>query len=118
MDGRISKRISVILDGEIISHSRHCSAIVNNISENGIFVKIPLKEREKKQSLDLNFFSLKLQLPTGDLVSLNCIKKWSYQHSSGSLIEHIGIEVINPPQQYKKYLKSLRFPHFKWQYSL
>ena len=115
MVGRISKRIPVILDGELISNSRNCAAIINNISENGIFAKIPLKEREKKHSLDLNFFSLKLQLPTGDIVNLNCNKKWSYQISPGSLIEHIGIEVINPPEQYKKYYQRLMLRHFKWQ---
>ena len=115
MGGRILNRIPVLLDGELISNGWNCAAIINNISENGIFAKIPLHEREKNHSLDLYFFSLKLQFPTGDLVNLNCEKKWSYKHSPGSLIEHIGIEVINPPQQYKKYLKSLRFPHFKWQ---
>jgi hypothetical protein len=115
MVGRISKRIPVVLDGELISNNRNCTAIINNISENGIFAKIPLQEREKKHSLDLNFFSLKLQLPTGDLVNLNCTKKWSFQHSSGSLIEHIGMEVIDPPQQYKIYFNSLRLRYFTWQ---
>ena len=115
MEGRISKRIFVNLDGELISNRGHCAAIIKNISENGIFAKIPLNEREKPHSLDLNFFSVKLQLPTGDLVNLNCTKKWSYQHSSGSMIEHIGIEVIDPPQQYRIYFNSLRLRYFTWQ---
>jgi hypothetical protein len=107
MVGRIRKRIPVLLDGELISNRGNYDAIINNISENGIYAKIPLNEREKNHSLDLDFFSLKLQLPTGDLVNLNCTKKWSYHISPGSLIEHIGIEVINPPQQYKKLFKNL-----------
>ena len=115
MGGRIRNRIPVLLDGEIISDRGNRAAIINNISENGIYARIPLNEREKNHSRDLNFFSLKLQLPTGDLVNLNCKKKWSYQLSPGSLIEHIGIEVINPPYQYEIYYKSLRLRHFKWQ---
>ncbi len=115
MVNRIRTRIPVLLDGEFISHSGHCAAIINNISENGIYAKIPLSEREKNHPLELNIFFLKLLLPTGELINLNCTKKWSYQLSPGSLIEHIGIEIINPPQQYKIYYKSLIFRHFKWQ---
>ena len=115
MEGRIRKRIHVLLDGELISRSGNCSAIINNLSENGIYVKIPISEREKNYPLDLKLFFLKLQLPTGDIVNLNCNKKWSYQISPGSLIEHIGIEVINPPEQYKKYYQRLMLRHFKWQ---
>jgi hypothetical protein len=115
MGGRIRNRVPVLLDGELISNRGHFFAVVNNISENGIFVKIPLNEKEKNHSFDLDFFSLKLQLPTGDLVNLNCTKKWSYQHSSGSLIEHMGIGVIDPPKQYKIYFNSLRLRYFTWQ---
>ena len=115
MVGRTRNRIPVLLDGELISNRGNSAAIINNISENGMYAKIPLREREKNHSLDLDSFSLKLQLPTGDLVNLNCTKKWSYQISPGSLIEHIGIEVINPPQQYTIYFNSLRLRHFKWQ---
>jgi len=115
MGGRILNRIPVLLDGELISNGWNCAAIINNISENGIFAKIPLHEREKNHSLDLNFFSLKLQLPTGDFVNLNCKIKWSYQNSPRSLIEHIGIEVIDPPKQYKIYFNSLRLRYFTWQ---
>jgi hypothetical protein len=115
MVNRIRTRIPVLLDGEVISFSGHCSAIINNISENGIYAKIPLSEREKKHLFELNDFFLRLLLPPCDLVNLNCTKKWSYQISPGSFIEHIGIEIINPPEQYKKYYKSLILQHFKWQ---
>jgi len=113
MVDRIRKRIPVLLDGEFVSHSGHCTAIINNISENGIYVKTPLNERGKNSQLESNNLFLILPLPTGDFVRLNCTKKWSYQISPGSMIEHIGIEIINPPEQYKKYYKSLMLRHFK-----
>jgi len=115
MEGRIRKRIPVLLDGELINHSGNCTAIISNISENGIYAKLPIGEIEKNLPIDLNIFFLKIQLPTGELVNLKCTKKWSYQNSPGSLIEHVGIEVIAPPQQYKKYYQSLMLRHFKWQ---
>ena len=115
MGVRILNRIPVLLDGELISNRGNYDMIINNISENGIYAKIPLNEGEKNLSIDLNFFSLKLHLPTGELVHLNCKKKWSYRISSGSLVEHIGIEVIDPPKQYKIYFNSLRLRYFTWQ---
>ncbi len=115
MEVRIRNRIPVLLSGELISYRGNRTAIINNISENGIYARIPLKERETNHSSDLNLFSLKLQLPTGDLVNLRCKIKWSYRLSPGSVIEHIGMEVINPPYQYEIYFKSLRLRHFKWQ---
>jgi len=106
MEGRIRKRIPVLLDGELITSSGNCNAIINNISKNGVYVKIPISEIEKSFPIDWKIFFLKLQLPNGDHVNLNCTKKWSYQISPGSMIEHIGIEVVAPPQQYKEYYKS------------
>jgi len=115
MEGRIRKRIPVLLDGELVSRSGNCTAIINNISKNGLYAKIAASETENNIPIDLNIFFLKIQLPIGELVNLNCTKKWSYQNSSGSLIEHIGIEVIAPPQEYTIYYRSLILRTFKWQ---
>ncbi len=114
MEGRIRNRIPVNLDGMFVSISGQCTAIINNVSENGMYAKIPLNEREK-YPLESNDFILVLLLPTGDIVNLTCTKKWSYQISPGSMIEHIGIAVTAPPQQYKKYYKSLILRNYKWQ---
>ena len=67
MGGRIHNRTPVLLDGELIPNRGNCDTIIHNISENGIYAKIPLNEREKNHSLELSFFSLKLQLPLATL---------------------------------------------------
>ncbi|MHA2101697.1 MAG: hypothetical protein ACW99A_23870, partial [Candidatus Kariarchaeaceae archaeon] len=47
--------------------------------------------------------NLKFKLPSGQFLHLDCKIIWSNKNVSESLIEHIGLEVINPPQEYNYY---------------
>ena len=115
MASRARKRIPVQLDGEIFSDKGKCIAIINNISEKGLYAIIPARETDVNYPFNSDNYYLKLQLPSGKPVNLNCNKRWSYHVRPGSLINHVGLEVINPPYTYKKYYHHLIFRYFKWE---
>ena len=86
---------------ELVAYNVTYEAFVENISENGMNLKII------QISPDHNFeyisdVSLKIHPVFGKRINLNGRKIWSSKNSPKSVIESIGIEVIDPPQAYKK----------------
>jgi hypothetical protein len=108
---RVGKRINIGLDAEFDSS---CMALTENISEGGIYVKIACTEPASiiKPGTQLKLI---IELPSGKLLDLACKKIWSNRNTSNSLIEHIGVEIINPPDEYKYFYHRLRLQNFKWQ---
>jgi len=91
-----------------------CMALTENISESGIYVKIACTETTATIRPGA-LMSLALELPSGKLLNLTCKKVWSNKNTRNSLIEHIGVEIINPPDEYKFFCHRLRLQKFKWQ---
>jgi hypothetical protein len=52
--------------------------------------------------LDLTF-----QIPSGETLNLYCRKIWSFRITPRSLIKRIGMEIIDPPVEYREFLTSL-----------
>ncbi|MHA2219579.1 MAG: hypothetical protein ACXACY_27040, partial [Candidatus Hodarchaeales archaeon] len=50
---------------------------------------------------------LKIHISSGDTIKLNCIRKWSSSISPQGLTKEIGLEIIDPPKQYKEFLSTL-----------
>jgi len=108
---RVKKRINIGLDAEFGSS---CTALTGNISEGGIYVKIACTESVSNIRPGERM-NLALALPSGKLLNLTCKKVWSNKISPDSFIEHIGVEIINPPDEYKYFYHRLRLQNFKWQ---
>jgi hypothetical protein len=51
--------------------------------------------------------NLKLKLSNGDTIKLNCNVKWSYDNSTEDMTNSVGLEIIDPPVEYKEFLKTL-----------
>lgn len=102
MASRLHARIPISLTGQLISYNVSYDVIIENISEYGIYARLPLNERETEYQLDSDIM-VNLHLPYSESVNLNCKKRWSYQTRPDSLIENIGIEVINPPEKYREF---------------
>ena len=111
MKKRIGKRINIGLDAEFGSS---CSALTENISEGGIYVKIAYTEPSGSIKPGTTL-KLVIELPSGKLLDLNCKKIWSTKNTSNSLIEHIGVKIINPPDEYIYFYHHLRLQNFRWQ---
>jgi hypothetical protein len=108
---RTGKRINIGLDAAI---STGCMALTENISEGGIYVKVACSEFTASLRPG-TMMDLAIELPSGKLLNLSCKKVWSYKNMSNNLIEHVGVEIINPPKEYKYFYHHLRLQNFTWQ---
>ena len=104
MSDRIFKRIPVNIEAEIISYSGSYPAYIRNVSEHGIHVKVAEMEPVSFSKPDTKV-DLKFRLPSGTTINLYCRKKWSNKNTANSFIENIGIEIIDPPDEYIKFLR-------------
>ena len=86
---------------ELVAYNVTYEAFVENISENGMNLKII------QISSDHNFeyiseVAMKIHPVFGKRIDLNGRKKWSSKNSPNSVIESIGIEIIDPPAEYRE----------------
>lgn len=105
---RASQRIPIRIEAQFISNKASYLALIKNISECGIYMKIPHTERIEnfKPGTKVN---LKFKLPSGQLLPLKCKEIWSIKKASNGLIKHIGLEIIHPPQKYKTFYQAVKF---------
>ena len=107
MERRGSKRITVSLKAERLSGTSKKAVMIENISEQGInMIAAPAKEAAKfKTGIEVK---LKLRLSTGEVLNLNCKVRWSYPKAPpDGLTSSVGLEVIDPPEKYKDFVKTL-----------
>jgi hypothetical protein len=108
---RAGKRINIGLNAALIAG---CTALTENISEGGIYVKTACPE----STADLRpgaLLDLAIELPSGKRLNLSCKKVWSHKSTTNGKIEHLGVEIINPPDEYKYFYHRLRLQNFTWQ---
>lgn len=107
MTDRVFKRVPVNIEAEIISYRTSYPAYISNISEYGIHAKIatmePVRFSESETNVNLIF-----RLPSGETINLFCRNKWAYKNTSNSFIENIGIEIIDPPDEYRNFFRAMR----------
>ena len=106
---RRSKRKNVNINGEIILDELTCAGHIENVSENGIYVKI---SSEDPLSSSVRFtpgmeLRIHFQSPSGEMLKLQCKVIWSYKAEPHGLTERIGMEVIFPPPGFMKLYKEL-----------
>jgi hypothetical protein len=107
MERRRSKRKTVSLDAEIISDSMRCTGFTDNLSENGMYMRIFPSET----SIDITpgtIFEIKLHHVSGVILHLDCRVLWSYKNPPHGLTYNIGLEIITPPQEYKTFIETLK----------
>ncbi len=106
MERRRSSRITVNLKAERISCTNNCSVFIENLSETGIYIiTVPAKNHDY---LPGNEIDLELELSTGKIINLNCNVKWAYDNSPEELTSSVGLEIIDPPESYKKFIHTLQ----------
>ncbi|TNF56880.1 PilZ domain-containing protein [bacterium] len=99
-------RIPVEIDAEITLDETSHTGIIENLSEEGLCVRIT----PSKSSRDLTAgkkFDLKFQLPSGETLNLFCRKIWSFKITRRSLMKRVGMKIINPPVKYKQFITTL-----------
>ncbi|MBI5050982.1 MAG: PilZ domain-containing protein [Nitrospirae bacterium] len=105
-DRRRSKRIIVNLRVELIFADKNYVGFIENISEEGIY----MVTAPTNPAIDLTAgtaLELKFQLPSGRALNLNCKVKWAFKTPTHYLTNSLGLEIIEPTQEYKEFLKVL-----------
>lgn len=105
MERRRAARKTVKLKAERISCTGNCSVFIENLSETGIkMITAPNQENDFAPGKDLD---LEFELLTGLTINLNCNVKWSYDNPSKDESSSVGLEVIDPPQEYMKFVRAI-----------
>lgn len=105
MERRRADRKTVKLRAERISCTGNCSVFIENLSETGIkMITAPHKENDFAPGKDID---LELELMSGGTINLNCNVKWSYDDPSKDLSSSVGLEIIEPPAVYRKFVKAI-----------
>ena len=106
MEHRRLKRITVDLEARLFFGRTVYSGIIRNISEEGMFVRTsPIYT-----PIDLDSgttLQIECRLPAGEELNLNCSVKWSLKIPPENLRSCIGIKIIDPPVEYKEFVKIL-----------
>ncbi len=104
---RRSGRVKVNLKARRISGGAKHGVLIENISERGIHMLTDPEHRvagfSPGEKVDINF-----QLPSGESLSLHCKVRWAHTGIPPDVkTSSVGIEVLNPPAKYIKFVKSL-----------
>ncbi len=106
MERRSARRLVVNLKAERLSCTKNCSVFIENLSDTGIYmITAPSKSLDYEPGRKL---LLKLELATGKTLNLQCNVKWSYDNSPEDLTNSVGLEIINPPDEYMKFVSTLQ----------
>ena len=107
MDARLSRRVIVDLPAEIIWGDRRYAGSIENLSAEGAYVvTAPLKSQSGIPPDTI--IEMRIHLPSGERLNLNCKIKWSYLTPPHGYTNSVGLEILDPPQAYKEYLKALQ----------
>jgi len=99
-------RIYVELEAELFSYYSTHTAFIENISEYGMYVKVISDKNTVSGNPNL-YITLRLKLQSDNLLELNCKKIWSHKTTANSLIERMGLQIINPPDEYKDFYQTI-----------
>lgn len=96
MKKRNTNRITIGLKAEITSGSVSCEGVIENLSENGMFIITSPTDTV----MDLTpgtILEVKFQFFSEETLKVNCKIKWSCKTPSHGLTNRIGMEIIDPP---------------------
>ena len=98
-------KLPVCLEGELIFSDVSYAAFVENISEDGMYVSIAHIMTKDHIGPKTKLY-LKVRLPSGQMILLNCREKWSERNTPHSIIARIGMEIINPPEKFIQFIEN------------
>ncbi len=107
MEKRRHKRVIDNLDAEIVAGDITYAGIIMNLSEDGCYMVTATSNKDVGLG-NYSKLKLKCKLPSGKSLNMNCEVKWFQTKTSpyGTSLS-MGMEIINPPLKYKKFIKSL-----------
>ncbi|MEN8262710.1 MAG: PilZ domain-containing protein [Nitrospirota bacterium] len=108
MDKRRSKRIIESLEAEITLDGVNYSGIIMNFSESGLYM-VTATVYDVMDVPNNSILGLKCTLPSGKAVDISCEVKWFHTKPSPfGVTFSMGMEIDDPPFQYKEFLRTLQ----------
>ncbi len=104
---RRSQRTLISSEAELVVDNGNHTGVIANVSEEGIFIIL-----HGIPGIDLDIarekpVKLKFRLPSGEELILNCTVKWFYKATSIHSTLSIGMQITEPPLEYREFLKTL-----------
>ena len=96
MNKRHSNRITIGLKAEIISDDVHYGGVIDNISEDGMFV-ITDFEKNPVNFTPGSTVKVKFQFLSQEMLVLDCTVQWSFKTPPHGLTTRMGLKIIDPP---------------------
>jgi hypothetical protein len=108
MEKRHSKRIINMFEADLISRNENCVGLIENISEYGLFF-IASPTKEVTTFIPETIFKLNFQPPKEKKINLQCEVRWVHINKIPihGLRYRIGLEIIDPPSEYKEFYNTL-----------
>lgn len=106
MKKRVNRRVPVALECELVSGDVHYPAFIENISQDGLFIRIAYIN-EKINIAPGEQLKLKIRITSGEIVNVYCSEVWSEKNAPSSQIQISGMKIIDPPEKYREFLSSL-----------
>ena len=107
MERRHTERISFSLDARIISDKETHHGLIENISEDGMEYMITSYIQASKDFTPDKRIGLNFMTQSGEAIELNCEVKWFLKIESHEDKLLLGMEIINPSPEYKKWVKDI-----------
>ncbi len=107
---RGSERKVVNMDVELVAGDHTYTGTIENISADGLYIQFTTEPtKSAKDFLPTSKFNIKLTLPSGENLELACESKWIniYQEPPDDVVNHLGIQIIDPPEKLKEFIETL-----------
>jgi len=108
MERRCFKRIDTKIRAEVTIDSKYYKGSIENISEEGLF-EIVFVEVEVSDFTPEKILGVKFHNPSGENLDLKCKIVWLRlnRDNPARLKYCMGMEIISPPESYKKFVTAL-----------
>jgi hypothetical protein len=108
MEKRRYKRINYKLNADVICDTENYKGIIENLSASGIF-KIVISDKSVIAFVPGGSLRVRFESPSGQHFDLDCEIRWSRINTRSPFVlkYNLGVQIIEPPQDYADFLKSL-----------
>jgi hypothetical protein len=110
MENRRHERIVESLEAEIVSNGTVYSCIVMNFSAEGLYI-VTATASSIVEIAPSTILQLNCTLPSGSRLSMDCKIIWfQTKPSSHGVAFSLGLEIVDPPEEYKDFLDNVCSP--------
>jgi hypothetical protein len=105
-DKRHNKRKAVSLSANLLNNDIPYSGLIENLSEDGMHVRLTPSNTSKNLSLDSNL-KVEFKVSAKQSFLLSCRKRWAFNTPPHGVVKSVGLEITDPSIDFKTFVKTL-----------